>query len=133
MFRANRISGWLDYGGVLLVPANLNGTRLNFLVDSGAANTAVKRQALDKITAEPTEIKRSIAPVGQKTVTVSTLKADDLVVGSVVQKNLMVSIIDFPSGFQFDGILGMDFMGKYRITIETDTATLVLREIPKKK
>jgi hypothetical protein len=24
-------------------------------------------------------------------------------------------------------------MGKYRITIETDTATLVLREIPKKK
>ncbi|MGH7456700.1 MAG: aspartyl protease family protein, partial [bacterium] len=125
MFRANRISGWLDYGGVLLVPANLNGTRLNFLVDSGAANTAVKRQALDKITAEPTEIKRSIAPVGQKTVTVSTLKVDDLVVGGVVQKNLLVSIIDFPSGFKFDGVLGMDFMGKYRITIETDTAILV--------
>lgn len=75
MFRANRISGWLDYGGVLLVPANLNGTRLNFLV----------------------------------------------------------SIIDFPPDFQIDGVLGMDFMGKYRITIETDTATLVLRGIPKKK
>jgi predicted aspartyl protease len=97
LFRANRISGWLDYGGVLLVPANLNGTRLNFLVDSGAANTAVKRQALDKITAEPTEIKRSIAPVGQKTVTVSTLKVDDLVLGSAVQKNLLVSLIDFSS------------------------------------
>ena len=133
MFKANRIPGWFDYGGVLLVPVKLNGTRLNFMVDTGAANTAVKRQALGKITAEPTDVKRSIGPVGEKTITVSTLRVDDFVVGGVAQKNLLVSIVDFPPGFQFHGILGMDIMGKYRITIETDTATLILREIKKRK
>jgi hypothetical protein len=103
------------------------------MVDTGAANTAIKRQALDKITAEPSEVKRSIGPVGEKTITVSTLRVNDLAVGGMVQKNLLVSIVEFPRGFQFHGILGMDFMGKYRITLETDTSTLVLREIKKKK
>jgi hypothetical protein len=50
-----------------------------------------------------------------------------------MRRNLLISIVDFPMGFQFDGVLGMDFVGKYRITIETDTNTLILREIPKKK
>ena len=133
MFKANRIPGWFDYGGVLLIPASLNGTRLNFMVDTGAAYTAIKRQALDKITAEPTDFKRSIGSVGEKIFTAPTLKADNLGVGSTIQSNLLISIVDFPPGFQFHGILGMDFMRKYRITIETDTATLVLREIPKKR
>jgi predicted aspartyl protease len=133
LLRANRIPGWFDYGGVLLVPVNLNGTRLNFMVDTGAANTAIRRQTLDKITAEPTDVKRSIGPIGEKTIAVPTLKVDNLVVGSMMRRNLLISIVDFPMGFQFDGVLGMDFMGKYRLTIETDTNTLILRESPKKK
>jgi len=50
-----------------------------------------------------------------------------------MQKNILVSIVDFPDRFHLDGLLGMNFLGKYRITIETDTATLILREIKKKK
>jgi hypothetical protein len=46
---------------------------------------------------------------------------------------MFVPIVDFPKDIQSDGLLGMDFMGKYRITIETDSARLVLREIPIKK
>lgn len=51
----------------------------------------------------------------------------------MIQKKVLVSVVDFPEGFRLDGLLGMNFLGKYRITIETDTATLILREIKKKK
>lgn len=133
MYNANRISGRFDYGGVLFVPASLNGLRLYFLVDPGSAYCAINQKLLDKIVAEPTTEKRSIAPVGKKIIEVPTLRIENFVVGGLREKNFLVSILDFPEGFQIDGLLGMDFMGKYRITIETDTATLILREIPKKK
>lgn len=54
-------------------------------------------------------------------------------VGAMVQNNIVVSVVDFPEGFQLDGLLGMSFLGKYRFTIEPDTATLILRNIPLKK
>ena len=133
MSRANRISGKFGYGGVLIVPVELDGVLLRFIVDTGAAYCSVNRQALDKIVAEPTAEKRSIAPIGKKVVDAPTLRIGNFVVGGLRAKNFLMSIIDFPAGFKIDGLLGMDFMGKYRIIIETDTAMLILREIPKKK
>jgi predicted aspartyl protease len=133
LFSANRISGRLIYGGVLLVPVRLNGFRLNFLVDTGAAYCSISRKALDQITAKPTDTKVWLAPIGKQPVLASTLKIDNFAVGGITQKNMSVPIVDFPESLQIDGLLGMDFMGKYRITIETDTKTLILREIPKKK
>ncbi|MDZ7361291.1 MAG: hypothetical protein ONB46_11275 [candidate division KSB1 bacterium] len=62
------------------------------------------------------------------------LKVEKFVVGDKMQKNVLMSVVDFPKRVDnLDGLLGMDFMGKYRIMIETDKQTLVLREIPKKK
>ena len=133
MHYTNRIPGWFDYGGLLIVPVKLNGTRLYFMVDSGATYCSINQKLLDKIIAEPTDIKLSIAPIGKERLSVATLRIDTFAVGGTIQKNMLVSIVDFPEGFQLDGILGMNFMGKYRITIETDTATLILREIKKKK
>jgi predicted aspartyl protease len=123
----------LGFGGVLIVPVKLNGFILRFLVDTGAAYCAISRKALDQITAEPTDTKVWLAPIGKQPILASTLKIDDLAIGGIVQRNMLVPIVDFPEGFQSDGVIGMNCMGKYRITIEPDTATLVLREIPKKK
>jgi predicted aspartyl protease len=131
--KVDRISGRLGFGGVLIVPVKLNGFILRFLVDTGAAYCAISRKALDQITAEPTDTKVWLAPIGKQPILASTLKIDDLAIGGIVQRNMLVPIVDFPEGFQSDGIIGMNCMGKYRITIEPDTATLVLREIPKKK
>jgi predicted aspartyl protease len=132
LLRANRILGRF-YRGVLLVPVELKGSVFKFLVDSGAAYCVVSQKLLDKIIAEPTAEKRLIAPVGKHVVEVQTLRIDNFVVGGITAKNFLVSVHDFPGGLLIDGLLGMDFMGKYRITIETDTQTLILREIPKKK
>jgi predicted aspartyl protease len=131
--RANRISGSFTSGRVLVVPVELDGVLLRFIVDTGAAYCAIARKALDKIVAEPTSVTRSIAPIGKEVVEAPTLRIDTFLVGGVIQKNMIVPIVDFPKDIQSDGLLGMDFMGKYRITIEPDTQTLVLRQIPKKK
>ncbi len=134
MQRHSRIAGHLDYGGVLLVPVGLNGTRLYFMVDTGASYCTINRMILDQITAEPTDIKFSIAPIGKEEIITAVLKVETFVVGDKIQKNVLVSVVDFPPSVDnLDGILGMDFMGKYRITIEPDTQTLILRQIPKKK
>ncbi len=115
------------------MPVKLNGFILRFMVDTGAAYCAISRKALDQVTAEPTETKVWLAPIGKQPILASTLKIDDFAMGGIMQRNMLVPIVDFPEGFQSDGVIGMNCMGKYRITIETDTATLVLREIPKKK
>lgn len=133
MFKANRIPGWIAYGGVLFVPVRLSGARFYFMVDSGAAFCGINRMLLDKIIAEPTGKTRSVAPLGKELISTPTLRIENFVVGGLKENGFEVSVFDFPVGFQIDGVLGMDFMGKYRITIEPDNKTLILREIPKKK
>lgn len=130
MRSSDRIIGRIAYGGVLLVPVELNGFGLRFMVDTGAADCAI---ALDQVVAEPTPHKVVIAPIGTELVTASTLRINDFVVGGRMQKNVLVTIVDLPAGFQLDGLIGMNFLGKYRFTIEPDTATLILRDIPIKK
>lgn len=88
---------------------------------------------LDKIVAEPTGKSRSVAPLGKELISTPTLRIENFVVGGLKENDFEISAFDFPVGFQSDGVLGMDFMSKYRITIEPDTKTLILREIPKKK
>jgi len=129
LYKASRIPGWFDYGGILLVPVELNGSIFTFMVDSGAAYCSINQKLLDKIVAESTDVTLSLAPLGKKLVIVPTVKIENFIVGDKVQKNALLAIVDCPDELKIDGILGMNFMGKYRITIETDTATLILREI----
>ncbi len=133
MSKSSRISGRFVFGGVLIVPVRLNDDRLFFMVDSGAAYCAINRKLLDRINAEPADVTLSIASIGKQPISASTLRIENFAVGGMIQKKVLVSVVDFPEGFRLDGLLGMNFLGKYRITIETDTATLILREIKKKK
>lgn len=38
-------------------------------------------------------------------------------------------VLTFPRELQLDGILGMNVLKQFRMTLESDTATLVLRPI----
>lgn len=49
------------------------------------------------------------------------------------QEDVLVSIVDFRQELKLDGLLGMNFLGKYRFTIEPAAAMLILRDIPPKK
>ena len=36
-------------------------------------------------------------------------------------------VLDFPQELKIDGLLGMNVLGRFRLTIEAETGTLVLR------
>lgn len=129
MSKSNRIAGYFDYGGVLLVPVTLNTDRRIFMVDCGAAHCALNRKKLDLVNAEPAGVNITIAPIGKDLVTAPALRVRDFMVGAKKQNNVLLAVLDFPAPLErLDGLLGMNFLGNYRFTIEPDTSTLVLRD-----
>ncbi|MFQ5674733.1 MAG: retroviral-like aspartic protease family protein [bacterium] len=73
----------------------------------------------------------SIAPAVGNVTQVPLASVSVLNVGSRSTKNLLVTISDFAKSMRFHGLLGMNFLERFRFTIEPDTATLILRDIPK--
>jgi len=52
-------------------------------------------------------------------------------VGTVGMSNFRVLVMSFHPNLGIDGLLGMDFLHRFRFTVEPDTATLVLRSLKK--
>jgi predicted aspartyl protease len=52
-----------------------------------------------------------------------------LSVGGHEVRNIDVLILELPSELRIDGLLGMDFLGRFRTTVEPDTATVILRAV----
>lgn len=116
------------------MPVTLNADRRVFMVDCGAAHCALNRKKLDLINAEPAGVNITIAPVGKDLLTAPALMVRDFMVGAKRQNDVLLAVLDFPTPLQkLDGLLGMNFLGSYRFTIEPDTSTLVLRDIPVRK
>jgi predicted aspartyl protease len=51
--------------------------------------------------------------------------------GTIELSNFRILIMSFHPSLGIDGLLGMDFLHRFRFTIEPDTATLVLRPLRK--
>lgn len=43
--------------------------------------------------------------------------------------NVMAVVLEFPPALKLDGMLGMNVLKQFRVTLEIDTGTLVLRPI----
>lgn len=127
---ASRIRGRFAYGGVLLVPVRVQGQRAEFLVDTGAAYTALSRDLVNLlgITIDPQRTV-AIAPVQGATMRVPLITIADLRVGGFRMANIEALVVEFPRELKLDGVLGMNFLKRFRITIEVETRTLVLRPI----
>lgn len=46
-------------------------------------------------------------------------------------EKIILKILEFPKEVHYHGLLAMNFLRNFRFTIAPDTATLVLRRIPK--
>ncbi len=130
MARADRVKGRFQHYGVLVVPVMLDGIRLEFMVDTGASFCSISRSVATRVGIDmKTTEEISMVPASGAPIHVPLTKIN-LKVGINAVKNLNVAIFDFPSELRVDGLLGMNFLKKFRFTIEPDTATLILREIP---
>jgi len=131
---ASRVAGRFDFGGVLIVPIEMNGIPTDFLFDPGAAVTAINQKFAEYfgVRIDPAR-QMKITAASEERVDTFLSTAEEIRVGSVTRKNLPLSIIKFPPDFDLHGLIGMNFLKGLRFTVEMDTGTLILREPPKSK
>jgi predicted aspartyl protease len=128
--QGNRIPGYRAYGGVLIVTALLNQTRRAYMmVDSGAAYCCITPEMarlLEYDLRRPLA-RRSVASVQGMDAEVPSFRLQSLQVEGIIVQALDVLVITFSPRLRIDGILGVNFLERFRSTFDFDTATLILR------
>jgi len=126
----SRIQGRSAYGGVLLVPVQIDALDLEFLVDSGAAYTAISPDvaALFDLALSPQRQLRIVLAQGAP-LSVPQVSLPELFIGRMRLRQVEALVMTFPSVLKLDGIIGMNVLRQFRVTLESDTSTLVLRTV----
>jgi clan AA aspartic protease (TIGR02281 family) len=115
---------------VLLVPVSVQGRDFDLLVDTGAAYTALSKDvtALLGLSSDPQRTV-NIVSISGGILRVPTVTITELRVGGLRLANITAVVLDLSPVLKFDGMLGMNVLQQFRVTIKTDTGTLVLRPI----
>ena len=128
--QGNRIPGYRAYGGVLIISTLLNReTRASMMVDSGAAYCCITPEIarLLRYDLQRPMARRSIASVQGVDVEVPSFRLQSLQVEGIIGQALEVLVITFSPRLRIDGVLGVNFLERFRSTFDFDTTTLILR------
>jgi len=112
-------------GGSTIVSVTLNGVVSgNLMLDTGATNTVISRRLASLLALRPsgTNIVHTVGGA----ITVSLARLQSLRLGEAEATNLPVIIHDFSPSPRFEGLLGMDFLGRYKIGLDVQKQILVL-------
>jgi clan AA aspartic protease (TIGR02281 family) len=118
------------HGGVLLVPVRVQGRDFELLVDTGAAYTALSKDVI-ALLAMPSDPRRTvnIVSIHGGILKVPVVTITELRIGGLRIANVTAVVLDLSPALKFDGMLGMNVLQQFRVTVETDTGTLVLRPL----
>lgn len=127
---STRVKGSRQYGGVLIITAQINGWDFQLLADTGAALTVITKDVaeLSGIDLQRPERSQRVFVAHRQTFEAPVVSLNRVAVGSYEALDLEALVLEFPSELRIDGLLGVNFLEKLRPTFEFDTATLVLRE-----
>lgn len=113
-----------------LVDARLNDeTNVRLMLDTGATRTVVNRDFL-----ESSDVLVTLSNEQQKLLTANGPILASLVIFNNITlhdrriTDLKVAVLDDSPFVGFDGLLGMDFLGNYRFSIEPDKKRLILSD-----
>lgn len=71
----------------------------------------------------------TITPVHGTTLSVPQVLLPELRLGGMELIGVEALVVSFPSVLRLHGIVGMNVLRQFRVTLENDTSTLVLRAI----
>jgi predicted aspartyl protease len=71
----------------------------------------------------------TIAPAHGGVFQAPLVTIEELRIGGFRLTDIAAVVLEFPSILKLDGVLGMNVLRKFRMTLEADTATLVLRHL----
>jgi predicted aspartyl protease len=108
----------------------VQGHDIEMLVDTGAAYTALSN-GLVTLFSLPREPQRTqiIAPAHGPLHTVPVITLPDVRLGGFRLLGVEALLLAFPSALRVEGILGMNILRQFRVTLESDTGTLVVRPL----
>jgi predicted aspartyl protease len=134
MARSDRVS-FLSNRSMVAVRARINGAvEAALLVDSGAGRMIISRTAATQAGIDLGRPLRqeSLAGVGG-TVRVPVVRLGQVQVGASVVGSLAASVYDLPAFLAVDGVLALNFLSRFRVTLEFDSRTLILRTPPSRR
>jgi len=112
-------------GRSAIVPVLLNQSiRGNLLLDTGASNTVLSRQIAASLSLRTMGSRRFQTAGGAISVSMAHLQS--LKVGDAEVNDLTVAVHDFSPDPRFEGLLGMDFLGRYLVALDAQKQVLVL-------
>jgi clan AA aspartic protease (TIGR02281 family) len=130
--RADRIQGRFAPNGVFIVPVYYNEFELNFMVDTGSSFCVLSESNARTlgVAFDPNKKSRILIASKQPAFAPSAVLSS-LRIGGISVQNLPVFIVAFHREMGVAGLLGMNFLRRFRFCIEPDSATLVLRDLRK--
>nr|WP_279639128.1 retropepsin-like aspartic protease [Sphingomicrobium sediminis] len=92
--------------GHFWVEVEVNGTPVNFLVDSGATMTTIDRQTAEEVGLAVSDRRDQRVRTGNGIVTVSRGRADTLRLGPIERQNMQMHVADEPGL----NVIGMNYL-----------------------
>jgi len=112
-------------GRSAIVPVTLNQIqRGNLMLDTGATNTVISQRLAALLSLRPLR-KGAVQTVGG-VISVSVAQLGSIRVGEAEVTDLPVIVHDFSRDPRIEGLLGMDFLGRYHIGLDAQKQVLVL-------
>ena len=112
-------------GGHAIVPVTFNNSVTgNLMVDTGAGRTMVSKRIATNLRLHSTRSGTGYGVGGQ--VTVGIARVDSVRVGDVEIQNMSVSIYDFSPDPRYEGLLGIDFLGRFHMSLDSAKQVMVL-------
>jgi predicted aspartyl protease len=127
MPRADRVP-FLPRHRLLAVHAVLNEAfEAILLVDTGAQRSVISQSAAVTLNLGPPLRAQALVGVGRSP-PVPVVRLDRLRVGGSPVSGLEVFVYDLPALLAADGLEGLDFLRRFRVTFDFDAEVLILRE-----
>ena len=112
-------------GSLAIVPVTFNGTVTAYLaLDTGAARTLISRRIANNLALYSFTSGRFSGIGG--TVTASVARVESVKVGEAEVSNLVVAIHDFSQDPRFEGLLGLDFLRHFQVSLDPRKQLLTL-------
>jgi predicted aspartyl protease len=112
-------------GGSAIVSVTFNQTiRGNLMLDTGASNTVISRRLANLLSLRATG--KQVFHTAGGLISVMLAPLQSLKVGDAEVNNLIVAVHDFSPNPRLEGLLGMDFLSRYQVGLDSQRQILVL-------
>jgi predicted aspartyl protease len=96
----------------------------NLLVDTGATNKVISRRLANLLRLQPTGA--SVGRTVSGPVSIAVAQLDSLKVGATEVNNLRIVSHDFSADPRIEGLLGMDFLGRFQVGFDAQKSLIIL-------